>query len=56
MKKKIIHLVDDESIIHDIFKRIFKDNQYKMIISENKSQAKTNHFSDVGKRGRPLEV
>jgi two-component system response regulator PilR (NtrC family) len=47
MKKKIIHLVDDESIIHDIFKRIFKDNQYKMVISENKSQAKSNHFSDV---------
>jgi len=47
MKKKIIHLVDDESIIHDIFKRIFKDNQYELIISENKSQAKTNHFTDV---------
>ena len=25
MKKKIIHLVDDESIIHDIFKRIFRN-------------------------------
>jgi len=47
MKKKIIHLVDDESIIHDIFKRIFKENEYRLIISENKSQAKANHFPDV---------
>ena len=47
MRKKIIHLIDDESIIHDIFKRIFKKDEYRLIISENKSQAKTNHFPDV---------
>ena len=47
MRKKIIHLVDDEKIIHDIFKRIFKETEYEMIISENKSQAKSNHFKDV---------
>jgi DNA-binding NtrC family response regulator len=43
----MIHLVDDESIIHDIFKRIFKEPQYTLIISENKSQAKSNHSPDV---------
>lgn len=47
MKPKLIHLVDDESIIHDIFKRIFKEPQYSLIISENKSQAKSNHSPDV---------
>jgi len=47
MRKKIIHLVDDESIIHDIFKRIFKEPEYQLVISENKSQAKTNHSPDV---------
>jgi two-component system response regulator PilR (NtrC family) len=47
MKKKIIHLVDDESIIHDIFKRIFLEPEYELRISENKSQAKTNHDRDV---------
>lgn len=47
MRKKIIHLIDDEKIIHEIFKRIFKNNEYKLIISENKSQAKTNHTQDV---------
>ncbi len=47
MKQKIIHLIDDESIIHDIFKRIFKDNDYTLIISENKSQARSNHSTDV---------
>lgn len=47
MKKKIIHLVDDENIIHDIFKRIFKNEEYRLVISENKSQAKANHFPDV---------
>ena len=47
MKKKIIHLVDDESIIHDIFTRIFKEPEYELIISVNKSQAKSNHFPDV---------
>lgn len=47
MSKKIIHLIDDESIIHDIFRRIFKEDEYRLIISENKSQAKTNHFPDV---------
>jgi DNA-binding NtrC family response regulator len=47
MRKKIIHLVDDESIIHDIFRRIFKEPEYQLVISENKSQAKTNHSPDV---------
>jgi DNA-binding NtrC family response regulator len=47
MKRKIIHLVDDESIIHDIFKKIFSAAEYELHISENKSQAKTNHSSDV---------
>ncbi len=47
MSSKIIHLVDDESIIHDIFKRIFKEPEYTLIISENKSQAKSNHHPDV---------
>lgn len=47
MRKKIIHLVDDETIIHDIFKRIFKESEYQLVISENKSQAKTNHSPDV---------
>jgi DNA-binding NtrC family response regulator len=47
MRRKIIHLVDDESIIHDIFKRIFKEPDYHLIISENKSQAKANHSTDV---------
>ena len=47
MSDKIIHLVDDESIIHDIFRRIFKKEEYRLIVSENKSQAKANHFPDV---------
>jgi DNA-binding NtrC family response regulator len=47
MKKKIVHLVDDESIIHDIFKKIFSEAEYQLRISENKSQAKTNHSPDV---------
>lgn len=47
MNPKIIHLVDDESIIHDIFKRIFKEPEYKLIISENKSQARANHHEEV---------
>jgi len=47
MKKKIVHLVDDESIIHDIFKRIFSEPEYELLISENKSQAKANHTPDV---------
>jgi len=47
MKKKIVHLVDDESIIHDIFKRIFSEPEYELRISENKSQAKANHTPDV---------
>jgi DNA-binding NtrC family response regulator len=47
MKKKIIHLVDDESIIHDIFKRIFQEPEYELRISENKGQAKSNHSADV---------
>lgn len=47
MKKKVIHLIDDESIIHDIFKRILKDDEYEILISENKSQAVSNHSSRV---------
>jgi DNA-binding NtrC family response regulator len=47
MNQKLIHLVDDESIIHDIFKRIFKEPEYGLIISENKSQAKANHYREV---------
>jgi DNA-binding NtrC family response regulator len=47
MKKKIVHLVDDESIIHDIFRRIFNEPEYELRISENKSQAKANHSQDV---------
>ena len=47
MRKKLIHLVDDESIIHDIFKRIFKEPDYILTISENKSQAKANHSPDI---------
>ena len=47
MRKRIIHLVDDEQIIHDIFKRIFSDVEYELIISENKGQAKANHSPDV---------
>jgi len=47
MTKKIIHLIDDESIIHDIFRRIFKSDEYELIISENMSQALTNHHPEV---------
>jgi two-component system response regulator PilR (NtrC family) len=47
MKKKIVHLVDDESIIHDIFRKIFSEAEYQLRISENKSQAKANHSRDV---------
>ena len=47
MKRKIVHLVDDESVIHDIFKKIFNAAEYELRISENKSQAKTNHSADV---------
>ena len=47
MSQKLIHLVDDESIIHDIFKRIFKEPEYGLIISENRSQAKANHHQEV---------
>ena len=47
MRRKTIHLVDDESIIHDIFKRIFQEPEYELRISENKSQAKSNHSTDV---------
>jgi DNA-binding NtrC family response regulator len=47
MRRKTIHLVDDESIIHDIFRRIFQEPEYELRISENKSQAKTNHGTDV---------
>ena len=47
MKKKIIHLVDDEIVIHDIFKRIFLAPEYELRISENKAQAKANHSPDV---------
>ncbi len=45
MKK--VHLIDDESIIHDIFKRLLNEKNYELIISENRSQAKRNHSNDV---------
>ena len=47
MKKKIVHLVDDEIVIHDIFKRIFLEPEYELLISENKPQAKSHHTPDV---------
>ncbi|MEN8154021.1 MAG: sigma-54 dependent transcriptional regulator [Acidobacteriota bacterium] len=47
MKKKVIHLIDDESIIHDIFNRILSNNEYEILISENKSQAISNHSEKV---------
>lgn len=47
MKRKTIHLVDDESIIHDIFNKIFHEPEYELYISENKSQAKTNHSANM---------
>lgn len=47
MSRIVIHLIDDESIIHDIFKRIFRTPEYHLIISENMSQARSNHSSDV---------
>ncbi|MCU0236457.1 MAG: sigma-54 dependent transcriptional regulator [Acidobacteria bacterium] len=47
MRKKIIHLVDDEIVIHDIFKRIFVEPEYELRISENKPQAKSHHSADV---------
>ena len=42
-----VFLVDDEIVIHDIFKRIFQEPEYELRISENKAQAKSNHSSDV---------
>jgi len=45
--KPKIHLVDDESIIHDIIKRVFNQNEYDLIISENKHKAIENHTVDV---------
>jgi len=47
MSKKIIHLIDDESIIHDIFERILDKSEYRIIISENRPQALENHSEDV---------
>ncbi|MEN8223424.1 MAG: sigma-54 dependent transcriptional regulator [Acidobacteriota bacterium] len=47
MRRKIIHLIDDESIIHDIFERILDKSEYKIIISENRSQAMENHSENV---------
>jgi len=47
MRKKTIHLIDDESIIHDIFRRILKEDEYELIISENKSQALSNHSQNI---------
>lgn len=47
MRERVIHLVDDESIIHEIFKRIFKEDRDRLIISENMSQAKSNHNQEV---------
>lgn len=47
MKKKLIHLIDDESIIHDIFNRLFYEPEFELIISENHSHAQSNHSADV---------
>ncbi len=47
MSRKTVHLIDDESIIHDIFERILDKSEYKIIISENRSQAMENHSSNV---------
>jgi len=43
----IIHLVDDEQIIHDIFSRIFKKDEYDLVHSENLQQAIRNHHPEV---------
>jgi two-component system response regulator PilR (NtrC family) len=45
--KYILHLIDDEKIIHDIFKRIFKNDPVQLIISENHSQALSQHTDQV---------
>lgn len=45
--KYILHLIDDEKIIHDIFKRIFKNDPVQLIISENHSQALSQHSDQV---------
>lgn len=45
--KHILHLIDDEKIIHDIFKRIFKNDPFQIIISENLSQAVSQHNDQV---------
>ena len=47
MKQKILHLIDDEKIIHDIFNRIFKEPEYKLIVSESKSDAIKNHSPNI---------
>ncbi len=47
MRKILIHLVDDEEIIHDIFNRIFKGEEYHLIISASKKQAIEQHSKDV---------
>lgn len=45
--KHILHLIDDEKIIHDIFKRIYKNDAIQIIISENMSQALSQHNDQV---------
>ncbi len=45
--KHILHLIDDEKIIHDIFRRIFKNDPIQIIISENMSQALNQHNDQV---------
>jgi DNA-binding NtrC family response regulator len=47
IKKKNLHLVDDEMIIHDIFKRIFESQEYELIISDSKELAIKNHSKDI---------
>jgi len=47
MSQKILHLVDDESIIHDIFNRIFPPPDYQLIISDSKASALINHHRGV---------
>lgn len=45
--KHILHLIDDEKIIHDIFRRLFKNDPIQIVISENMSQALSQHSDQV---------
>lgn len=39
----LIHVVDDEPIIHDILRRIFKDEEYTLEFSTNYEEAVEKH-------------